>query len=60
MPGWFGFFQTDQGIRNLNAAQADAKASSDPDYAIRDLYNAIANGNFVSPDQLGTNTHNTC
>ena len=28
------------------ADQADKLASSDPDYAIRDLYNAIAEGNF--------------
>jgi len=41
-------FKTDQGIRNLNAAQADALASGDPDYAIRDLYNAISTNNFPS------------
>merc|ERR1719419_1356233 len=40
--------KTDQGIRNLNAARAEALASSDPDYAIRDLYNAISNENFPS------------
>ena len=28
------------------ADQADKLASSDPDYAIRDLHNAIAEGNF--------------
>jgi len=37
-------FKTDQGIANLSAADADALASSDPDYAIRDLYNAIQDG----------------
>ena len=31
-----------QGIRNLPAERAGQLASSDPDYAIRDLYNAIA------------------
>ena len=35
-------FKTDQGIRNLTVEEADKLASSDPDYAIRDLYNAIA------------------
>jgi len=38
-------FKTDQGIKNLPADEADRLASSDPDYAIRDLYNAIASGN---------------
>ena len=37
-------FKTDQGIKNLDAAEADRIASSDPDYALRDLYNAIAGG----------------
>jgi len=41
-------FKTDQGILNLSAADADQIASSDPDYAIRDLYNAIANGDHPS------------
>ncbi len=40
--------QTDQGIRNLPANVATSLSSSDPDYSIRDLYNAIANGNFPS------------
>jgi len=39
-------YKTDQGIRNLSAKQADEMAKNDPDYAIRDLYNAIANGNY--------------
>nr|CAB3227981.1 catalase-like [Phallusia mammillata] len=38
--------KTDQGIKNLMADQADKLASSDPDYAIRDLFNSIANKNF--------------
>ncbi|XP_012937275.1 catalase [Aplysia californica] len=37
-------FKTDQGIKNLMADRAAELAGSDPDYAIRDLYNAIANG----------------
>ena len=40
--------QTDQGIKNLSVEEADRLASTDPDYAIRDLHNAIANGNFPS------------
>ena len=30
------------------ADEADRLAGSDPDYALRDLYNAISNGNFPS------------
>lgn len=41
-------FKTDQGIRNLSAQRADELAGSDPDYAIRDLYNAIARGDHPS------------
>ncbi|XP_052238401.1 catalase-like [Dreissena polymorpha] len=41
-------FKVDQGIRNLSAEQAAQLAGSDPDYAIRDLYNAIADGNYPS------------
>ncbi|KAJ8315535.1 hypothetical protein KUTeg_007685 [Tegillarca granosa] len=41
-------FKTDQGIKNLMADQAAQLATDDPDYAIRDLYNAIAEGNFPS------------
>ncbi|CAM9137686.1 unnamed protein product [Chrysoparadoxa australica] len=41
--------KTDQGsIRNMDAAEADRVASSDPDYSIRDLYNAIATGDCPS------------
>lgn len=41
-------FKTDQGIKNLAVKKAAELASSDPDYSIRDLYNAIANGKFPS------------
>ncbi|XP_043278667.1 catalase isoform X2 [Venturia canescens] len=41
-------YKTDQGIRNLLAEKAAELASSDPDYGIRDLYNAIAKGNYPS------------
>jgi catalase len=40
--------KTDQGIRNLDVKKAEQLAASDPDYGLRDLYNAIANGNFPS------------
>ncbi|EDV19532.1 uncharacterized protein TRIADDRAFT_64400 [Trichoplax adhaerens] len=39
---------TNQGVKNLSAQQAAALTGTDPDYAIRDLYNAIAAGNFPS------------
>ena len=35
-------YKTDQGIRNLLAEKATELSASDPDYSIRDLYNAIA------------------
>jgi len=41
-------YKTDQGIKNLPAKRAAELAGSDPDYATRDLYNAIAQGNFPS------------
>ncbi|XP_066151509.1 catalase [Euwallacea fornicatus] len=41
-------FKTDQGIKNLSAAKAEELAGTDPDYSIRDLFNAIANNNFPS------------
>jgi catalase len=37
-------FKTDQGIKNLTGAQADAMKSTDPDHHIRDLSTAISNG----------------
>jgi len=39
-------FKTDQGIANLSAEEASRLASEDPDYAIRDLFNAIEGGNY--------------
>lgn len=41
-------FKTDQGIKNLTSQRADELAGADPDYAIRDLYNAIARGDYPS------------
>uniref|UniRef100_A0A8C6UK19 Catalase n=1 Tax=Neogobius melanostomus TaxID=47308 RepID=A0A8C6UK19_9GOBI len=41
-------FKTDQGIKNLSVEEAGRLAASNPDYAIADLYNAIAEGNFPS------------
>lgn len=41
-------YRTDQGIKNLDPQKAEQIAGSDPDYAIRDLYNAIANEDFPS------------
>lgn len=41
-------FKTDQGIKNLSAAEADALSASDPDYATRDLYESIATNNYPS------------
>jgi catalase len=39
-------FKTLQGIKNLPAAEAVRLAGVDPDYAQRDLFNAIASGDF--------------
>jgi len=41
-------FKTAQGIKNLPANKADELLGTDPDYSIRDLYNAIASGNYPS------------
>jgi catalase len=41
-------FKTDQGIRNLSARQAGELSEKDPDYSIRDLYNAIEDGRHPS------------
>lgn len=38
--------RTQQGIKNLSAAEATRLAGADPDYAQRDLFNAIASGHF--------------
>jgi catalase len=40
--------KTDQKIKNLDVDRAKELAASDPDYSIRDLYNAIAAGNYPS------------
>ncbi|XP_074004804.1 catalase [Numenius arquata] len=40
--------KTDQGIKNLSVEEAGRLASTDPDYGIRDLYNAIATGDYPS------------
>jgi len=37
-------FKCDQGIKCFYAEEADKMGAEDPDYAIRDLYNAIASG----------------
>ncbi|KAL3110110.1 hypothetical protein niasHT_015713 [Heterodera trifolii] len=42
--------KTRQGIKNLTAEKALQLAAEDPDYAIRDLYNAIASGDFPQWD----------
>jgi catalase len=39
-------FKTQQGIRNLSAAEAQRLAGTDPDHAQRDLFEAIARGDF--------------
>ncbi|KAJ4430714.1 hypothetical protein ANN_19305 [Periplaneta americana] len=41
-------YLSNQGIRNLTAARATELAGTDPDYATRDLYNAIANATYPS------------
>uniref|UniRef100_A0A1I8NII9 Catalase core domain-containing protein n=1 Tax=Musca domestica TaxID=7370 RepID=A0A1I8NII9_MUSDO len=41
-------FRTDQGIQNLEAARAVELLATDPDYAGRDLFNSIKNGNYPS------------
>ena len=40
--------QTDQGIKCLGVEKAGELAGNDPDYGIKDLYEAIATNNFVS------------
>jgi catalase len=41
-------FKTDQGIRNLTGPEADALKATDPDYATRDLFEAIEHGDHAS------------
>ncbi|RVE46856.1 hypothetical protein evm_008501 [Chilo suppressalis] len=46
---WVKFhYKTNQGIKNLPVDKAAELASNDPDYSIRDLYNAIGKGDFPS------------
>ena len=40
--------KSDQGIKNFTRQEADQMSMTDPDYAIRDLYNAIADKDFPS------------
>ncbi|CAD7687248.1 unnamed protein product [Nyctereutes procyonoides] len=40
--------QTDQGIKNLSVEDAARLSHEDPDYGLRDLFNAIATGNYPS------------
>ncbi|EGB15105.1 Catalase [Pseudodesulfovibrio mercurii] len=41
-------FKTDQGIKNLTGPEAEAMRSADPDHATRDLFDAIARGDYPS------------
>ncbi|XP_075423693.1 catalase-like isoform X1 [Ascaphus truei] len=41
-------YKTNQGIKNLSPEKAQSLAASNPDYALRDLFDAIAKGNFPS------------
>lgn len=43
-------FKTQQGIKNLSPAEASRLAGTDPDYAQRDLFGAIAKGDFPKWD----------
>jgi catalase len=42
--------KTQQGVHNLTASQARNLTAEAPDYAQRDLYNAIENGDFPKWD----------
>jgi catalase len=41
-------FKTDQGIKNLTREEAQRVSGEDPDHATRDLYEAIARGDYPS------------
>uniref|UniRef100_A0A6I8PBH7 Catalase n=1 Tax=Ornithorhynchus anatinus TaxID=9258 RepID=A0A6I8PBH7_ORNAN len=41
-------YKTDQGIKNLTVEEAGRLSREDPDYGLRDLYNAIDTGNYPS------------
>ncbi|KAI8875123.1 catalase [Backusella circina FSU 941] len=43
-------FKTCQGVKNLKAEKAGELASSDPDYATRDMFDAIERGEYPSWD----------
>jgi catalase len=43
-------FKTCQGVKNLKAEKAAELASSDPDYATRDMFDAIERGDYPSWD----------
>lgn len=46
---WFKWhFKTDQGIKNLTAAEADEIGGVNPDHATEDLFQAIERGDFPS------------
>ncbi|KAJ2941766.1 hypothetical protein O0L34_g10570 [Tuta absoluta] len=46
---WCKFhYKSNQGIKNLPAKKALELSATDPDYSIRDLYNAIGKGEFPS------------
>lgn len=40
--------QTEQGIKNIDPTKAKILAGDQPDYALADLYNAIANKDYPS------------
>ena len=42
------YLQTDQGVKCFTGPEADQMTGDDPDYAQRDLYNAIEKGNYPS------------
>jgi len=41
-------FKTDQGIKNLTRQETERFSGTDPDYATRDLYEAIKRGDYLS------------
>ena len=47
--------QTDQGIKNMSNEEAGEMSGKNPDYALQDLYDSIANGDFVSCSFMGFN-----
>jgi catalase len=42
----FACHQSAQGIKNLSSQRAGELSAQDPDYSIRDLFNAIAKGDY--------------